>query len=80
MELKRHAKHPLEQMWSFLLGGRGGCARRVAALAVATDVALSSAERPRPDRQRRRRWPEAVLKLDEMQSCPIEAVCAGEPA
>ena len=51
-------KHPSEQMWSFHQASseaEAAAPRRVAALAVATDVALSSAERPRPDRQRRRR-------------------------
>ena len=43
MELKRHAKHPLEQMGSFhqaSSAAEAAAPRRVAALAVATGVAL----------------------------------------
>ena len=83
VELKRHAQHALEKLWSFhqaFSEAEEAALRRVAVLLVTTGVALKifgrAAAPGSPAAKLMRRKQSSALILDEMQRCPIETFCA----
>ena len=83
VELKRHAKHALERLWSFHQAyseAEEAAPRRVAVLVVTMDVAPKifgrAAAAASPAAKLLRRQQSSALILDEMPRCPIETFCA----
>ena len=83
MELKRDAKHALENFWPFHQAyseAEAAALRRVAVLLATTDVALKlfgrAATPGSPAARLLKQRKSAALILDEAQRCPIETFCA----
>ena len=88
VELKRHAKHALEKLWSFhqaYSDAEEAALRRVAVLVVTMGVALKifgrAAAPSSPAAKLMSRKQSSALILDETQRCPIENILRlGQPA